>query len=165
MRAACVMVAAEDENVKTPACITDDRGIHTGADDEISNSRPPHLGNVRMTVREVRVLVRSVPQTAKPSGKSVRFVQFVYPSTITRSDHPAGWSTPAMAVWGRPTPPSHSLRCARQPLLGHRTRQRPHMHQPVCGDVDDFRNRDRQTSPDDGEVPAPPSYPRSSGPL
>jgi len=29
--------------------------------------------------------------------------------------------------------------------------QRPDMHQSVSGDVDDFRNRDGRTSPDDDE--------------
>ena len=41
-----------------------------------------------VTVRTVRLLLRSAPQSAKPSGKSVWSVQFVYRSTIVRSESP-----------------------------------------------------------------------------
>ena len=58
--------------------------MFVGADDEI-RTRDPHLGKVRMTVRTVRLLLRSIPQSPKPSGKSVCSVQFVYRSTIARS--------------------------------------------------------------------------------
>ena len=62
-----------------------------GADDEI-RTRDPHLGKkkekVVVTVRPVRLLLRSAPQSAKPSGKSVWSVQFVYRSTIVRSESP-----------------------------------------------------------------------------
>ena len=38
-----------------------------------------------MTVRTVRLLLRSTPQSAKPSVQSVCSVQFVYRPTITRA--------------------------------------------------------------------------------
>ena len=54
------------------------------ADDEI-RTRDPHLGKVRMTVRTVRLVPCSIPQSPKPSVQSVQSVQFVYRSTITRA--------------------------------------------------------------------------------
>ena len=58
---------------------------YVGADDEI-RTRDPHLGKkVVVTVRTVRLLRCSTPQSAKPSGKSVCSVQFVYRSTIARA--------------------------------------------------------------------------------
>ena len=58
--------------------------VFVGADDEI-RTRDPHLGKVVGTVRTVRLMRCSAPQSAKPSGKSVWSVQFVYRSTIARA--------------------------------------------------------------------------------
>ena len=55
-----------------------------GADDEI-RTRDPHLGKVMTTVRTVRPVPCSIPQSAKPSVQSVCPVQFVYRYTITRA--------------------------------------------------------------------------------
>ena len=41
--------------------------------------------NVTVTVRTVRLLLRSAPQSAKPSVQSVSSVQFVYRPTIARA--------------------------------------------------------------------------------
>ena len=58
--------------------------VFLGADDEI-RTRDPHLGEVVVTVRTVRLLLRSTPQSLKPSGKSVCSVPFVNRSTITHA--------------------------------------------------------------------------------
>ena len=50
--------------------------VFVGADDEI-RTRDPHLGKVVVTVRTVRLLLRSAPRSAKPSVQSVSSVQFV----------------------------------------------------------------------------------------
>ena len=93
--------------------------VFVGADDEI-RTRDPHLGKkkVRMTVRTVRLLLRSIPQSPKPSGKSVCSVQFVYRSTIALSRLKGTARLPTQAA----TPsPDAGLRACRRPLVRLRT--------------------------------------------